>query len=308
MLWYYTPMALPLGAALNPSAIVYDCMDQLSAFKGAPAGLLERERELLRQADVVFTGGHSLYQEKRQSHPNIHPFPSSVDVSHFAQARVAQPEPTDQATIAGPRLGFFGVIDERMDLELLAGVARARPSWQLVILGPLAKIDSSDLPQAPNIHYLGSKSYSELPSYIAGWDVALLPFARNESTKFISPTKTPEYLAAGRPVVSTSIADVVTPYQALGLVRIADTADEFVRACEDALTEARGRNFGARGGILIRAVVGQDLARDGRPCSSGVARASSRKAHVASAATEKWRLQRRDDEHFCGRTVTCSTT
>ena len=106
-----------------------------------------------------------------------------------------------------------------MDFELLSGVARARPGWSFVMLGPVVKIDEESLPRAANIHYLGSKSYAELPRYASGWDVALLPFARNESTEFISPTKTPEYLAAGLPVVSTSIRDVVRPYQELGLVQ-----------------------------------------------------------------------------------------
>ena len=243
VLWYYTPMALPLAEGLSPLAVVYDCMDQLSAFKNAPPSLTSRERELFSTADVVFTGGHALYEAKKQQHPNVHPFPSSVDVPHFAKARVPQHDPEDQRPIAGPRLGFFGVIDERMDLELLAGVASARPDWQLVMLGPVVKIDPADLPKAPNIHYLGGKSYGELPGYIAGWDVALLPFARNESTQFISPTKTPEYLAAGKPVVSTSIRDVVRPYQRLGLVRIADAVDEFVQACEEAMAEPTGRRL-----------------------------------------------------------------
>ncbi|HET9954038.1 MAG TPA: glycosyltransferase, partial [Polyangiaceae bacterium] len=212
-LWYYTPMALPLTQGLTPRIVVYDCMDQLSAFKNAPPALTERERELFSLADVVFTGGQALYESKKHQHRNVHAFPSSVDVAHFAKARVPQTEPADQASIPGPRLGFFGVVDERMDLELLAGVAAAQPDWHLVILGPVVKIDPAELPRAANIHYLGGKDYSQLPSYIAGWDVALLPFARNESTEFISPTKTPEYLAAGKPVVSTTIRDVVRPYQ-----------------------------------------------------------------------------------------------
>jgi glycosyltransferase involved in cell wall biosynthesis len=240
VLWYYTPMALPLAAELTPCAVIYDCMDQLCAFKNAPACLVERERELLATADLVFTGGHALFEAKKDLHSNIHAFPSSVDISHFAKARSIREEPADQRSILGPRLGFFGVVDERMDLRLLAGVAAARPDWQLVILGPVVKIDEADLPRAPNIHYLGGKSYAQLPEYIAGWDVALLPFARNESTEFISPTKTPEYLAAGKPVVSTSIRDVVRPYQGLGLVRIADTVLDFVAACEAAMEEPEG--------------------------------------------------------------------
>ena len=238
--WYYTPMALPLARELQPLAVVYDCMDQLSAFKNAPPTLLERERELFAKADVVFTGGQSLYEDKKSLHSNVHAFPSSVDVPHFARARSPQDDPEDQKLLIRPRLGFFGVIDERLDLELVAGVAAARPGWSLVILGPVVKVDESSLPKAANIHYLGSKSYSDLPRYASGWDVGLLPFARNESTEFISPTKTPEYLAAGLPVVSTSIRDVVSPYEKLGLARIADSVSSFVSACEAALEAPAG--------------------------------------------------------------------
>jgi glycosyltransferase involved in cell wall biosynthesis len=237
VLWYYTPMALPLARDLRPLATVYDCMDELRAFKGASPQLVERERELFSRADLVFTGGQALYEHKKNQHPNVHAFPSSVDVPHFARARTPQVEPEDQQALTHPRLGFYGVIDERMDLELLFDVARARPAWNFVMLGPVVKVDQGSLPRAPNIHYLGGKSYAELPRYASGWDVALLPFARNESTEFISPTKTPEYLAAGLPVVSTSIRDVVRPYQALGLVHVADSAAEFVAACEAALSE-----------------------------------------------------------------------
>ena len=240
--WFYTPMALPLTEALpEPLSCVYDCMDELSAFKNAPKALLQREKQLMERADVVFTGGQALFEAKRTLHANIHPFPSSVDTAHFATARSPQAEPADQAHIPHPRLGFFGVIDERMDLSLLEAVARLRPDWQLVMIGPVVKIDESELPRLPNIHYLGGKSYAELPRYIAGWDVALMPFAKNESTRFISPTKTPEYLAAGRPVVSTSIRDVVRPYSVQGLAHIADTPIDFVAACEACLREPRER-------------------------------------------------------------------
>ena len=235
--WYYTPMALGFSDHLAPAVVVYDCMDELSAFKGAPPALTRREKELLRRADVVFTGGQSLYEAKRHAHANVRAFPSSVDVAHFARARTSQLDPEDQRPIPKPRLGFFGVIDERMDVELLAGIMAARPEWHLVMIGPVVKIDPASLPTRNNIHYLGSKAYGELPSYIAGWDVALLPFARIEATRFISPTKTPEYMAAGKPVVSTSITDVVRPYGQRGLVRIADTVEEFVAACEAALAE-----------------------------------------------------------------------
>ena len=237
VLWYYTPMALAFTSHLKPRAIVYDCMDELSAFAHAPSALRLREAELLRRATVVFTGGQSLYEAKRHLHENIYPFPSSVDVAHFARARQIGTDHPDQAHLRRPRLGFFGVIDERMDIDLVAGVAAARPEWEIVLLGPVVKIDPAMLPRASNIHYPGAKTYDQLPEFIAGWDVAMLPFARNDATRFISPTKTPEYLAAGKPVVSTSIRDVVRPYGQQGLVRIADTVDEFVSACEAALSE-----------------------------------------------------------------------
>lgn len=234
VLWYYTPMALGWTRHLKPHAVVYDCMDELSAFKFAPRALREREAELLNRADVVFTGGQSLYEAKRDKHPNIHAFPSSIDHAHFAQAREKINEPADQSAIPHPRMGFFGVLDERFDTALLEGVADARPDWHFVIIGPVVKISESDLPRRANIHYLGGKSYKELPAYLAGWDVAALFFALNEHTRFISPTKTPEYLAAGKPVVSTSIRDVVRPYGEMGLVHIADDVAEFIKAASAA--------------------------------------------------------------------------
>ncbi|HEY0625795.1 MAG TPA: UDP-galactopyranose mutase [Allosphingosinicella sp.] len=238
--WYYTPMMLPFSRHLDAACTVYDCMDELANFRFAPPQLLDLERELLASADVVFTGGYSLYEAKKDRHPNIHPFPSSVDRAHFAQARAMDAAPDDQAYLARPRLGFYGVIDERMDLEMIAEVADAHPEWAIVMVGPVVKIDPADLPQRRNIHYLGGKSYEELPVYLGGWDVALMPFAINESTKFISPTKTPEYLAGGRPVVSTPITDVIRHYSDLDGVFIADGADAFTRACEDALALAKG--------------------------------------------------------------------
>lgn len=239
--WYYTPTALSFTDHLLPRAVVYDCMDELSAFKGAPASLKTRDVQLMERADLVLTGGQSIYDARRHQHDNIHPFPSSVDVAHFGKARRVSVDPDDQSGIPHPRIGFFGVIDERMDVALVDEVAAARPDWHIVLIGPVVKIDPTALPQRPNIHYLGSKSYDELPRYVAGWDVAMLPFARNEATRFISPTKTPEYMAAGKPVVSTSIRDVVRPYGEQGLVRIADDPGDFVRACAAAMSEDAGR-------------------------------------------------------------------
>jgi UDP-galactopyranose mutase len=230
--WYWTPMALGYSADLEPLAIAFDCMDELSSFRGASPLLLKREAELISRADVVFTGGMSLYEHKRSLHPNVHGVPSSVDVEHFAAARVPQDDPADQLGIPHPRLGFFGVIDERFDVELVRDAATAQPAWHWVMLGPTAKIDPTQLPRAPNVHWLGSKSYRELPRYLSGWDVGVMPFARNDATRFISPTKTPEYLAAGLPVVSTPIRDVVTPYGEQGLVCLADNPERFVACVE----------------------------------------------------------------------------
>lgn len=236
--WYYTPMMLPFSDHVEAQCVVYDCMDELANFKNAPVELMPLERRLLDRADIVFTGGFSLYEAKRALHANIHPLPSSVDVAHFQTGRSAGAQPADQGDIRGPRLGFYGVIDERMDLALLAALADARSDWSLVMVGPVVKIDPADLPRRGNIHYLGGKNYDELPAYLSGWDVALMPFAINESTRFISPTKTPEYLAAGRPVVSTPITDVIRHYGNLDGVHIADSAPEFVAACEAALADA----------------------------------------------------------------------
>lgn len=230
--WYYTPMARQFSSNLRPSVTVYDCMDELSAFAGAPPAMAENEQALFREADLVFTGGASLFQSKRKQHPAVYLFPSSVDVTHFARARSSCVEPEDQVAVPHPRLGYAGVIDERMDLELIAKVAEERRDWHLVLLGPVAKIDPASLPRASNIHYLGMKTYAELPDYLAGWKIGMLPFALNASTKFISPTKTPEYLAAGLRVVSTPIHDVISPYGDLGLVSIADGPREFVRAAK----------------------------------------------------------------------------
>ena len=238
--WYYTPMAHAFSEHIQPDYCVYDCMDELSAFRFAPPELVIREKQLLERCDIVFTGGHSLFEAKRNCHHNIHCFPSSIDKEHFGSARglVNAEQPPDQALIPEPRVGFFGVIDERMDLQLVASLAAAMPEVQIVMLGPLAKIDAADLPRAANLHWLGQKSYGELPSYLAGWQCGIMPFAINESTRFISPTKTPEYLAAGKPVVSTPIQDVVKPYGEMGLVRIGANAGEFGDAIEECLKDA----------------------------------------------------------------------
>lgn len=241
--WYYTPMALPFTDHLTPELVIYDCMDELSAFKYAPPQLTTLEKELFKKADVVFTGGQSIYESKKNSHPNIYAFPSSIDKHHFGQARKIKEDPADQKNIPHPRFGFFGVIDERFDIELIDTVAKQKTDWHFILLGPVVKIDPATLPNYENIHYLGGKKYEELPNYIAGWDIAMVAFAMNESTRYISPTKTPEYLAAGKPVISTPIRDVVRPYGDNKLVHIVSNANEFIKAAEKELNKKRNSTW-----------------------------------------------------------------
>lgn len=235
VLWYYTPVALPFSDHIECDVCVYDCMDEFSAFRNAPRELVQMERLLMQRADIVFTGGQSIYNAKRRLHRSIHPFPSSIDVAHFHKARRPAQDPANQASIPHPRVGFAGVIDERLDIALLDGAAAKMPDVQFVMIGPVVTIDPADLPRRPNIHWLGSKSYAELPTYMASRDMGWMPFALNEATRYISPTKTPEFLAAGLPVVSTAIVDVVRSYGAQGLVQIADAED-----IENKIREALG--------------------------------------------------------------------
>jgi UDP-galactopyranose mutase len=241
--WYYTPMSLDYTSHFTAKLTVFDCMDELSAFKFAPEGLKEREERLFQKADLVFTGGQSLYEAKKHRHSSIYPFPSSIDKTHFQQARHIKEDPQDQINIPHPRFGFYGVVDERFDIELIDKVAELQPDWHFVIIGPVVKIDPETLPKKHNIHYLGGKSYQELPAYLSGWDIAIIPFALNESTKFISPTKTPEYLSGGKPVISSSIRDVVNPYGENQLVHIADTSEEFIRSAKQQLADTNRQSW-----------------------------------------------------------------
>jgi UDP-galactopyranose mutase len=241
--WYYTPLSLAFSDHLRSNLVVYDCMDELSSFKFAPPALKEWEKKLFAKADIVFTGGMHLYEAKKGLHQNVHGVPSGIDVDHFINARKFEEDPNDQASIPHPRIGFYGVIDERFNIELLRSIAEQKPEWHFIVIGPTAKIDPATLPKGKNIHFIGMKDYDELPSYLAGWDVAMMPFALNEATKYISPTKTPEFLAAGKPVVSTSVHDVVHPYADKKVVSIADTPAEFIAAIEQYLFTERGKTW-----------------------------------------------------------------
>ena len=254
--WFYTPMALPLLNGLSPRAVIYDCMDELSAFRNAPRQMRQRETALLKRAELVLTGGPSLYEAKRSQHDNVLCLPSAVDAAHYANANAVADAGRMrragelQGRIAEPRLGFFGVIDERLDIELVAAVADADPRWQVVMVGPVVKIDPARLPQRPNLHWLGQQPYDLLPQLVAGWSVCLMPFALNESTRFISPTKTLEYMAAGKPVVSTPITDVAVMFG--DLVAIADDAPAFVAACRSALAQGAGERAARQAAMAER--------------------------------------------------------
>lgn len=256
--WFYTPMSLEISPDVDPELIVYDCMDELSLFRGAPPKLCENETELFQRANLVFTGGVSLFEAKRNRHAHVYPFPSGVDVEHFAKARSLRKTASEQTSMPKPRIGYAGVIDERLDMELLDEVSRLRPLWQWVMVGPVVKIDPETLPKRDNVHWLGQKNYQELPRYFAGWDAAILPFALNDATRYISPTKTPEYLAAGLPVVSTAIRDVVSPYGNLGLARIARTPDEFVLALEQSMSHGFSMKWRERADQFLQTLSWED--------------------------------------------------
>lgn len=233
--WFYTPMAWPLLSSVPHQAVAYDCMDELSAFKGAPQQMKEQEAALLKRADLVFTGGLSLYDAKRNLHPHVHCQPSAVDVAHYAPSRLkpgsdlARRAQALQGHLPGPRLGYFGVIDERMNLGLIEALADARQDWSIVMVGPVSKIDPAQLPRRANVTWLGQQPYELLPYLVAEWDVCLMPFALNEATQYISPTKTLEYLAAEKPVVSTAIRDVVALYGEV--VHVAHNRSDFIETC-----------------------------------------------------------------------------
>lgn len=229
VLWFYSASFSDLIDYFDHDMIVYDCMDELSAFKGAPSQLKSQERYLLKRADLVFTGGKSLYEEKSQYHSEVHCFPSSVDRAHFVKSLETKTQiPLDLALVGHPIVGFYGVIDERIDLQLLSAIARKMPEVTFVMIGPVVKIDETDLPQHKNLIYPGSQPYNKLPEYLKAVDIAMMPFALNESTKFISPTKTLEFMAALKPIISTPIRDVMREYSEV--VRIVNGVDEFEKA------------------------------------------------------------------------------
>jgi len=229
--WFYNPMAVTAFAGrLDERAIVYDCMDELSLFRGAPPELVKRERELLAVADVVFAGGPKIWKAKKQLNENCFMFGCGVDASHFGRSRDPHlSTPADTKALPRPVFGYFGVVDERLDYHLLERLSDAT-SGSVVMVGPSTKIDPASLPRRANLHWLGGRDYSDLPAYAKTFDVCLMPFAMNEATQFINPTKALEYMATGRPIVSTPVDDVVTQFG--DVVTIARSASEFIEDCE----------------------------------------------------------------------------
>jgi glycosyltransferase involved in cell wall biosynthesis len=234
--WFYSPMPVPHTLhGLHPIAVVYDCMDELANFRFAPTDIARREELLLSISDVVFTGGHRLYEAKSQHHANVHFYGCGVDARHFGQAlSTALRVPDDIARLPGPVIGYFGVVDERIDYDLLELLAASFPHASIAMVGPLAKVDTEQLPNPSNIHWLGQRAYADLPAVVKGFDVCLMPFAMNAATRFINPTKTLEYMAAGKPIVSTAVPDVVRNFAPI--VAIAHSGDEFVAEVARALT------------------------------------------------------------------------
>jgi beta-glucosidase/6-phospho-beta-glucosidase/beta-galactosidase/glycosyltransferase involved in cell wall biosynthesis len=235
ILYYYNPMDVgwSLGQ-FNERAVVYDCMDELSQFQGAPKELLDNEARLLQTADVVFTGGYQMYLNKSKKNSNCHFFGCGVDVPHFAQALDPDtPVPPDIDFLPQPRLGWFGVIDERVDYPLLDKIAEVHPEWSIAMVGPVVKVDPNLLPHRPNLYWLGGRDYQVLPNYCKAFDVCLMPFAINSATQYINPTKALEYMATGRPIVGTAVADVIRNFGSV--VKIANSHEEFIAACEQAI-------------------------------------------------------------------------
>jgi len=288
--WFYTPMPAPaMLGAFDERAVVYDCMDELSKFRFAPAELVDRERYLAANADVVFTGGYKLWQAKSRHHANVHFFGCGVDVDHFARARSEDLSLAPELAKLGRKvMGYFGVIDERIDYDLLAKLAHENSDAELVMVGPVVKVDPNELPQGPNIHWLGQRRYDELPSYVKGFDVCLMPFALNEATEYINPTKTLEYMAAGKPIVSTAVSDVVHNFTPV--VTVAETDDDFVTATAAAMHSPDAAMI-ARGVEQARASTWESIvARMER-----IVREALRLRSERGLAAAKERAGRRDD-------------
>jgi glycosyltransferase involved in cell wall biosynthesis len=252
LLWYYSPMdsSWSLGYFEN-RGVVYDCMDELSQFTGAPKALVLNESRLMENADVVFTGGYELGEKKRKQHDNVHTFGCGVEFSHFNKAQdPTTPIPPDIDFMHRPVLGWFGVVDERVDYAMVGEMARMRPDWSFAMVGPVVKVDPNLLPHSPNLFWLGGRDYQQLPNYCAAFDVNMMCFAINAATQYINPTKGLEYMATGKPIVGTHVRDVVKQWS--DIVFLAKGAEEFVAAAQKALDRSNpDRNDRVRKGLEL---------------------------------------------------------
>jgi glycosyltransferase involved in cell wall biosynthesis len=280
--WFYDPMAVAAHVGyFNEIATVYDCMDELSQFKFAPPELIKRERELLDKADVVFAGGRKMWESKSRFNSNCHFYGCGVDIEHFGTARDPKTRwPADVADIEGPVLGYFGVVDERLDYDLIGRLAKANPNWTVVIVGPVCKVDAAQFPQEPNLRWMGGRDYSELPAYTKRFDVCLMPFALNEATEYINPTKALEYMAAGKPIVSTPVSDVVRNFGSV--VQLAYNADEFIAACTTMLS------------VPQNAVIGRGLQMAADNTWDAIV--AKLEGHIADALTAKEKVVRASEK------------
>jgi glycosyltransferase involved in cell wall biosynthesis len=236
VVWLCTPLALDIAGALDPTVLVYDvAIDELLSLRGVPQGVALAQKEALARADVVFTASPSLHRSViEQGRPDAHLAPGGVDPAHFAAARRPR---TDRGR---PVAGYVGPIDERIDVALVAALATALADWEIRIVGPVGGIDPAALPRAANITYPGPVPYAALPEVMADLDVAVMPLAVGAAPRSTNPTTALEHLAAGLPVVTTPVPDVVTQFGTI--VDVADDAGAFALACVRALGQSRRRH------------------------------------------------------------------
>ena len=284
VLWLDSPALLAACHHLSARAVVYDCVDPAPLGGDAPARVVDRERLLLAHADLVLTPSHALHERLRGEHPAAHAVPSAIDPAPLARARALVPEPDDQAAIPHPRIGYAGPIDARLDLALVELVAMMRPELHFVFLGDTAELEAASLPQAPNLHWLGARRPDQLPAYLAGWEVAMLPLVRPGRPELASPTAAPSFLAAGCAVVATSARDVVRPWGEQGLAWIGDSPAAFACAIDNALAEERDRRLARVDRFLAEA--GWDHVWDDVwSLIEAAARTRARRARPAAAPT-----------------------
>jgi glycosyltransferase involved in cell wall biosynthesis len=240
--WSFTPDVSYLLDALTPRKVIYYCVDDFASFTGYDRRRVQSDEvDLCKRADLVVTTSRALQEAKKSLNSNTIFVPHGVDYEHFAKALCPCAEPVDLSAIPRPRVGFFGLIRDWLDLDLVRQVAAKRPAWQFVFIGGHDWSVDLSLYRMPNIHFIGGRPYGDLPAYCAHMDVGLIPFKLNELTMSVNPIKLREYLAAGLPVAATPLPEVQAYSE---LVRIGAGPTDFTAAIEAALQtppEARRR-------------------------------------------------------------------